>query len=526
MSIRDTLISALIFTLIAGPALAQARSRLPAPAPACVTPRPDIDARRSLFVTEVEVVSQAFSLEEVLDQIAQDSGIPHLRAKDLWGQWWDTQNPKPGLGLGLHCDDRLDDLGNPVINGFPIQCPRNEGAEISVNPFEPGTSSFYKPLALVNRFDLAAADGAHCGEYRVIFGRASGVNNPFQRNLIIFEAVLPNPAPGCGLEGCRRVAEFWQRLSHVDDPLTRARMLRTFYLDGFPEHGIEPVIRLAHFGPGSGQIRSNQFLSGPEQQIWQLRDFKLALLCAAQDGPCRLLFAPVTVKTNPFGELFSESFSDPRTLPFMRHMVTQVPNLSQGDLNSFFNIIPGRYNAGQSNAQGLENHYPVHFEDSPHFERALRLRLAALGIPLEPVDLIRRSMTQSCAGCHELSNDPVQRDLGDGLEWPPSLGFTHVDEGPPVSIDGVPHFEISEALESVFLPHRERVFERYLDGLPCRTCVSPGLSASGDPTPITVPLARDGVSPELISSEEISRIDAELSQGLPFETLGGSGSVH
>lgn len=527
MSLRAFTIYTLIWALLAGPALGQQLLPLPAPEPACIAARPDIDPRRSLFVTEKTVVSRAFSLEEVLGKIARDSGVPGLSARDLWLQWWDTQNPKPGLGLGLHCDDGVDAPADAMLNGFPIQCPRNEGAEIHVDPFDPSADSFYKPIALVNRFDLAPPDGAHCGEYRVIFGRKSGVNDDFDRNLIIFEAVLPNPQPGCGLEGCRRVAKFWERLSRVDNPLRRARMLRTFYLEGFPEHGIEPVIQLAHFSPGSGQIRSNQFLPGTEQQIWQLREFKLALLCTADGGPCRLLFAPVTVKTNPFGELFSEDFTDPRTFPFMRHMLTQVENLSQADLNRFFNVIPGNFNAGQSNAQGPENNYPIHFTDSPHFEQALQVRLDALGSSLDPVHLIRRSTTQSCAGCHQLNNNPPANQLGDGLEWPESLDFTHVDEGPAVQIGGVPHFEISPALEDVFLPHREGIFERYLADLPCVTCSSPQLlTAAGGPPSIAVPLADDGLTPALISSEEVFRIDAERKQGLPVETLGGGRSVH
>lgn len=527
MSCRSFSAYLLLGVLLATQAWGQQLSALSSVAPACRVPTPDIDPRRSLFVTEEEVVSQAFSLEEVLAQLARDSGVPGLGARDLWRQWWDTQNPGPGLGLGLHCDDHAARPDDATLNGFPIQCPRNEGGEIHVNPFDPEAQSFYKPLALVNRFDLAPADGANCGEYRVIFGRESGVTDIFNRNLIIFEAVLPNPRPGCGIEGCREVARFWERLSRVDDPARRARMLRAFYLKGFPRHDIEPVIRLAHFAPGSGQIRTNQFLSGPEPQIWQLRDFKLALLCTANQGPCRLLFAPVSVKTNPFGELFSENFADPRTFPFMRHMLTQVGNLSEPDLNGFFNVIPERFNAGQSNAQGSENHYPVHFANSPRFEQALQARLDAQGSSLEPIDLMRRSMAQSCAGCHELSNGFPENQLGDRLEWPPSLGFTHVDEGPPVSVGGIPHFEISRALEEVFLPHREKVFERYLAKLPCVACSSPALLAdSGDDSSITVPLAPDGLTPALISSEEVFRIDAERRQGAKTETLGGSRSVH
>ncbi|MGE4653080.1 MAG: hypothetical protein AAEJ53_19520, partial [Myxococcota bacterium] len=362
------------------------------------------------------------------------------------------------------------------------------------------------------------------GEYRVIFARQSGVLNGGNWNLVIFEAVLPNPQPGCGIDGCKRVARFWQGLSRVDDPARRAQMLREFYLEGDPANRIQPVIRVDHFGPGNGQIRTNQFMSGPNTQIWQLRDFKLALLCAGGYGNCDLQFVPVSVKTNPFGELFSEASSQPNTFPFMRHMLTQVENLSEPDLNGFFNVIPNVFNAGQSNSQPSENDYPSHFANSPRFERALESRLRRLGIRLDPIDLVERSMTQSCGGCHQLSNGA---DLGGGLgPWPSSLGFVHVDEGPPVAVNGVPHFEISPALEDLFIPHREEVFERYLSRVACVDCVAPVLSTSDQPTPIPVPLSSDGLGPASISSDELSRIDAERKQGLLNDTLGGPRRVH
>ena len=528
MTFNTYVATTLIAALLAGPASSQLLPALPAPGPACLSPIADVDPRRSLFITEVEVVEQAFSLEEVLDQLARDSGVPGLTAQDLWVQWWDTQNENlPSIGGGgseIHCDDQTDSLGNPAINGYPIQCPRNEGSETSADPFNPRSQSFYKPIALINRFDLAPTDGANCGEYRVIFGRQSGVSNGGNRNLVIFEAVLPNPQPGCGIDGCKQVARFWERLSHVDAPAMRAQMLREFYLKGDRANQIQPVIRVDHFGPGNGQIRTNQFMSGPNSQIWQLREFKLALQCAGGYGDCDLQFVPVSVKTNPFGELFSEASTQPNTFPFMRHMLTQVENLSEPDLNGFFNVIPNVFNAGQSNSQPPENDYPAHFANSPRFERALGRRLRRLGIRLDPIDLVERSMTQSCGGCHQLSNGA---DLGGDLDpWPSSLGFVHVDEGPPVAVNGIPHFEISPALEDVFIPHREEVFERYLSQMACVDCEDPGLSTSDQPVPIPVPLSADGTSPAWLSPDEVGRIDAERKQGLLVETLGGPRRVH
>jgi hypothetical protein len=97
----------------------------------------NVDARRSLMVTEVNVVRNAISLREVMDKLVDDSGITNLNRRRLWAQWWDTQNTGPGLGLGANCDDQVDPLGNPTLNRFPLDCPRNEGSEVSSNPFDP-----------------------------------------------------------------------------------------------------------------------------------------------------------------------------------------------------------------------------------------------------------------------------------------------------------------------------------------------------------------------------------------------------
>src|SRR4051812_47491586 len=66
-----------------------------------------VDARRSLAVTEQTILSR-FSLERVLTQLAAQSGVSGLTALTLFQQWWDTQNPGPGVYAGAHCDDSVD----------------------------------------------------------------------------------------------------------------------------------------------------------------------------------------------------------------------------------------------------------------------------------------------------------------------------------------------------------------------------------------------------------------------------------
>jgi len=516
LNLQRLLVLALSGLMAAGPAIAQ----LSAAPLVCRVPSTDIDPRRSLFVTELDVLEQALSLEDVLTALSNDVGNPAFGPDVLWQQLWDTQNPGPGLGLGFNCDDRVDANGTPVINGFPIQCPRNEGAEIHVDPFDPNLASFYEPIALVNRMDLAPTDGANCGEFRAIFARSGG-----SRNLLIFEAVLPNPSPGCGLEGCRVVARFWERLSQIDDPARRAAALRQFYLRGLPSRDVAPVIRAAHFNVGAGQIRTNQFMSGPNPQRWQLREFKLVQLCPA-GGNCMPLFAPVTTKQNPFGELFDETSGLARTRAFQRHYLTQVEDLAVNDIHGFFAAAPDRFNAGQSNSQGVENHYPNHFANSPRFESAIDFRLRNIGSRLTADHLVRRSMALSCAGCHQLNNGAPHNDLGGGITWPPSLGFVHVSENQTEFIDGSEHFLISPALEEVFIPQRERVFERYLDRVACTDCTTALQSSLEEPTTHRIGIDPDGLTEAELSPESLRALDSELKAGIATERLGKTRAVH
>jgi len=82
-----------------------------------------------------------------------------------------------------------------------------------------------------------------------------------------------------------------------------------------------------------------------------------------------------------------------------------------------------------------------------------------------------RATTQTCAGCHELSNDAP---LGGGLVWPRSLGFVHIDETRA----------LSPALTTRFLPRRKVVLESFINAA-CTPAA--GAAAKGDAT------ARDAV---------------------------------
>ena len=78
-----------------------------------------LDARRSLFITDVAIVSE-FTFADVMEALAEGSPDGSMTKEALFNQWWDTANQGPGLGLGPNCDSETDTAGNATLNGFPL----------------------------------------------------------------------------------------------------------------------------------------------------------------------------------------------------------------------------------------------------------------------------------------------------------------------------------------------------------------------------------------------------------------------
>jgi len=425
---------------------------------------PSIDPRRSLAVTE-QVILARFPLRRVLDQLVAQSDVPGLTSLALFQQWWDTQNPGPGLGLGPHCDDQLDASSNPSLNGFPYSCrpAPGEGAQASVDPFtDPGQNpNEYVAIGLFNRFDLTPADGSHCGEYRIVYARRAGIGNPRDRSLVIIEAALANPHPQQGLKGCRKIVNFWVGLGSISDSAARADLLEDFYFDGLPS--VAPVIHIDHLGAGPtgvGQVRTNQFMAdGVPGQVWSLREFKLRRTCSG-NACSAMQLVPVPVRNTIFGGLLGDD-AHPQSAAFQAAFLDAVPDLTGGTLADLGLDLAGPFTTAQSQASAAgENSYVVQFQSAPpDFHAAIAARLGALGSPLTPEDIVERAQFLSCAGCHRLS---AGHALGGGVIAPSALGFVHVSERDTEVVgDGI-RFRISDALVNDFLPTRSRVVLDYL----------------------------------------------------------------
>ena len=420
----------------------------------------DVDPRRSLAITDQALLT-GFDFGRVMQQIVDTSGEPGLTRELLYGRWWDYLNTSPGVfPEARHCDD--DPIkGKASLGAFPLQCPRPEGILATTDPFtNPNVNpDSYVPVGVFNRFDLAPVDGSTCGEYRIVFAKRSGLEDSLDRNLIIFEAALPNPTPACGVEGCRPVAEMWANLSTLDDPELIRKALDEFYFgDGV---GSGPVVHADNYGPRGGQIRTNGFM--PDPNLWQLHQFAFSHDCGF--GPC---IRPTPLKDNPHPQLFTDPSPGAGGVAFKQWFVKQVKNLEVTDVNRFFITDVGTFNAGQSTSEGEFDIYRLQSGDSSPFRDAIKAAITKPNVNTDQI--LNRMLTLSCAGCHEHANSLDNSDLGGGLSWAPSLGFVQVSEEFTEDGDFGPRFPLSDQLGQIFLPHRKQVLEDFLKTAACSNC--------------------------------------------------------
>lgn len=424
-----------------------------------------LNDRRSLAVTETAILSQ-FTLQAVLDQLVNQNGTTGYTSAQLFRQLWETQNSfsRPetwDLDPAPHCSDN-----NFSLNGFEYICREDSEGEQAWNGVT--TAASYSAVGLFNRWDLAPANGADCGEYRIVFAKTD--LSVFGRNMIIFEAVLPNPRPDLGLEGCRPVANFWRDLSTNTSVSSRATALKNFYFNGLS--GFSPVIHYNNYGNNSrgvGQVRTNQFVRTP----WMLREFKVKRTCPATG--CRVQFIPATVKANPYGELFNANSTHPLAAEFRSYFLTQVKTLAVNDLNTFNYVVPDKYNVGQSDSQSgaVVDDYFLQFMlggATNTFRSNIQAQLSSIGSSLTPDDIVQRAQMLSCGGCHERS---IGLQVGSESLRAPS-DFTHSTEFTEPGPEGE-RFQVSGAVTTNFLPHRKQTLESFLNKRRTIAANRPGL---------------------------------------------------
>ena len=421
------------------------------------------DIRKSLVVTDPEVLAK-FSFGRVMNQVRTSANVATTETSPkVFQRWMKTFGSTAAAG----------DCNDPGIdpNKYGLRCPRPAEAKLAtVNPFAAGATVTWKPVALFNRFDLAPASGAHCGEYRVVYAMQTAAGAPVSgRAFIIFEAALANPTPASGIEGCFPIAQFWQGLTN-DTLANRVTKLEKFYFTGTAIAGVAPVVKAAHYGlstnaglPTAGQIRTNFFVDFNE---WHLREFKTKRTCtdAADPATCTLSIAHVTVKTNPANELFDGTHTN--AAAYRTELSSRLGSLLSTNVNTIGLAVSDRFNEFESVEAGNNVVYSAHA--NPAMRTAIQTKLTTLGSALTVDNVLDRATTQTCAGCHLFSSG---QSLGGGKTWPGSLGFVQIDE----------FSNLSPALLGTFLPRRKVVLEKFIND----RCT--GVAAGGAPAALPPP---------------------------------------
>lgn len=442
-----------------------------------------LDPLRSLVVTTVSSVAE-ISFGDVMNRLAKADD--NLTGDMLFRRWWDTNNTTADAEFpddSWHCDG-----SKTPANGFAYACPRPEGQEARLGTGT-GTPDDYLAIGVTNRLDLAPADGANCGEQRLVFAKRAGETERTNRNLLIFEAHMPNPDPGAGVFGCRPIAEFWASLSSetfIDDsgatqPLTpqkRGQMLRDFFFNGIPHQSVVAPVAAARYGANAekaGQIRTNQFaiaLVPGADFVWTLREYKTAQVGTA------LRIIPTTVKATPATELFKAGAGHANAAQaeeIGNDVITQLEKLSGIDLDTVsFGTSNDTLNMGESDESNKKlGDVITGFAASPA-NGVVRSKLAAATIPnsLTPDDVVSRVGAMTCAGCHQHASG---KPMGGGQDWPnKQFPFVHISEQtnqqmPSPNGDGL-RFGISTAMHDPdspsagFLNARMNAMNRVLAG--------------------------------------------------------------
>jgi len=410
---------------------------------ACQVPPDVTKPERVLLESNVDAVANV-SLASVFQALATNGG--HSGDGNLLFQQIFDSYASADLGQvpgAVHCGDETTN-GVPTLNGFPIDCNRLEAQHVN----DMGT---FFPTAFVNRIDLAPANGAHCGQQRMIFA-----SNSLGRAFMILEAQIPNPAPELGIEGCRPLAQFWMDQNNEPNAKIRGQRLAQAFLQGgvpgLSEFGFGAFYTAENLTVGSGQIRTNQFDSFP----WTLREFKLAL-----DGES-LAAVPFPVAESPNGALWNEASGLPQGDACRQSFLTAMDGVLSDDMSRMSFVVDSACKDAESRNDFSEDYVS---QLSSGFRSQIQDKLLSLGSSLSPEDVANRArFSGSCIGCH---NEASGSFLGNNVFAPFSNDFPQVQEFAQQCGDGETGscFTTSNALNTVFLPGRLAVLGNLL-GVP------------------------------------------------------------
>lgn len=421
------------------------------------------EARRTVLETSQAALS-ALSLRNTLDAALRNAGNPTpVSARDVYHALIDSYNESPGrTPSGAHCDDEQTN-GAPSLNGFPLACPRLEGSQFD-------NIDNWFAIAFVNRLDLAPADGTNCGQQRIIFANNSTIGN--SRMFMILEAQIPNPTPECGLDSCRPIAELWSSLAEVPDPADRGRLLTEAFLET-GAGSIGPFMNANQLGPHGGQIRTNNF----NDFQWTLREFHL------QASPA-IVPLQSAVREAPNGQLWNDLSGLAQGESCRQSFLAAVPFLESDNLATLGFPIAAQCEDAESPNDFVRQDYAAHLgSGSGDFAQEIEARLTTDG--LSALDIARRArFGGSCMGCHIESSGS---SLGRGVTAPSSSDFVQISElstEPCFGANNGQCFQVSEAMRTVFLPHRIDVQRNFLTAA-APACSAPPPASADAGVPLT-----------------------------------------
>jgi hypothetical protein len=265
---------------------------------------------------------------------------------------------------------------------------------------------------------------------------------------IIIEAEIPNPTPECGVNACRPIAEFWESLATVTNAEDRGALLRQAFLSS-GVGPIAPFINAQHLGPDGGQIRTNNF----NDFQWTLREFRV------QPAPA-VLPIQVSVSEAPNGDLWNDTSTLPQAATCRDSFLASIPNLLTDNPATMAFPVAEVCEDAESPNDFFRQDYASHLGfGSGDFTEEIETLIEGSG--LSAFDVASRArFAGSCIGCHIESSGA---SLGRGVFAPPQFDFVQVSEfSAETCPEGGTCFGISEALRTVFLPHRIEVQRNFL----------------------------------------------------------------